>query len=140
MDYQVPQFIEEETKIVGPLTFKQFFIFFGAGITSFIIYFLFETWLWAIFTSVIAVATIGISFGRIRGRPVSGIILQALKFFWEPRFYIWKKPSFSAEELFVEKEKKVAKPATAPTQTATSKVLTPEKIKELAQQLDKKSN
>lgn len=138
MEYQVPQFIEEETKIVGPLTLKQFFIFLGAGIVSFIFFFLFKPWLWLILTFILAVVTVGLSFGKVHGRPAADVVLHALKFFWQPRLYLWKKAGVKPEELLVGRAKPEAKPATTPRPTTEPKVLTPEKIKELAKQLNKK--
>ena len=38
MQFQVPQFIEVEDKIFGPLTLKQFFYVLGGGATIFILY------------------------------------------------------------------------------------------------------
>ena len=51
MQFQVPQFIETEDKIVGPFTLRQFIYVAGAGLGSVILYFSVATWLWLILTS-----------------------------------------------------------------------------------------
>ena len=45
MQFQVPQFIEIEDKIFGPLTAKQFFYILGGGAIIFLLYVFFEFWL-----------------------------------------------------------------------------------------------
>lgn len=136
-EFQVPQFIEEETKIIGPLTLRQFFIFMGAGIVSFIFFFLFQTWLWLILTFFLGIIVVGLSFGKVHGRPASDIAVHALKFFWQPRMYLWKKQPIKAEELYAQKEKPAA-PAEKVAKKEETKILTPEKIKELARELNKR--
>jgi len=138
-EFQVPQFIEEETKIIGPLTLRQFFIFMGAGIVSFVFFFIFQTWLWALLTFFLAIVVIGLSFGKVHGRPASDIAVHALKFFWQPRLYLWKKQPLKAEELYTKKEKPSAPSAEQPVKKEETKVLTPEKIKELAKQLNRQA-
>ena len=49
MRFQVPQFIEIESKIFGPLTLKQFIYLIGGGGIIFILYALLPFWLMIIF-------------------------------------------------------------------------------------------
>src|SRR5579859_6660296 len=103
MQYDIPQFIEEESKIVGPLSFRQFFLFLGGGIFCFMLYYIFQTWLWIIIAGTIMLGIAFLSFGRIQGLPASTVILHSLKFFWLPRLYIWKKRDIQAKDFFKEK-------------------------------------
>jgi len=91
MQFQVPQFIELEDKIVGPLTLKQFFFVAGAGFSSFLLFFVFQTWLWLIFTAVLGTLGVSFAFIKFNGRSMLITILAALKYFWQPRFYLWHK-------------------------------------------------
>jgi len=137
--YEVPQFIEEETKLIGPFSVRQFLLYLGALVVSFIFWVIFEPWLW-IFLSVILFGSISIlAFGKVHGRPMSAIFVSAVRFFWNPKRYIWKKETPAAEDIYVKRT--ISKPTPSLTQEKTKqKALTPEKIRELAKQLDRKSD
>ena len=90
MQFQVPQFIDTEDKIVGPLTLRQFiYIAVAFGIFA-LLYFTVQTWV----ALVLGVLILGIagafSFIKIEGRPLVDIALAAAGFFWKPQTYIWQ--------------------------------------------------
>ncbi|MGC9598895.1 MAG: PrgI family protein [Minisyncoccia bacterium] len=90
MQFQVPQFIDTEDKIVGPLSLRQFiYIGIGAGISA-LLYFILQTWLWAILSFFLVGGAIAISFVKIEGRPLPKIILSAFSFYWNPQTYVWQ--------------------------------------------------
>ncbi|MEZ4156626.1 MAG: PrgI family protein [Candidatus Paceibacterota bacterium] len=91
MQFQVPQFIEIEDKIVGPLTLKQFIYIAIAALASFLFFFLFELWLWLIITVVVGTLASSFAFIKVNGRPFIILLVSAVKFTWQPKFYIWKK-------------------------------------------------
>jgi len=92
MRYNIPQFIDTEDKIIGPLTLKQFGWFLAGGGIIFLI------WLFAgsfaIFL-ILTVATLAISalfaFWKINGKPLIALIINFLKFTKNPKIYIWRK-------------------------------------------------
>lgn len=90
MQFQVPQFIDTQDKIVGPLTLRQFAYIAAAGAVSAILYFTVAIWLWFFLSIVIIGAAIGMAFVKIEGRPFSDIVLSAFNFYWKPQIYIWK--------------------------------------------------
>jgi PrgI family protein len=90
MQFQVPQFIETEDKIVGPFTLRQFLYVAAAGLLSAILYFTVATWLWLIFTIIFLGLAIGVSFIKVAGRPLGNVIFSAFGFYWNPQTYIWK--------------------------------------------------
>ena len=93
MQYQIPQFIELEDKIVGPLTLKQAFYIGGAAIASVLLYFTVPLWLW-IFTSIFIVGGgLGLALIKVNGQPLSRIALDALNFYWQPQSYVWQPDS-----------------------------------------------
>jgi hypothetical protein len=99
MQFQVPQFIETEDKIVGPLTLKQFvYVAIGAGI-SFFLFFYFNLWLWAFSVVLINTATISLAFIKINGIPLPKIATAAIGYFWKPKFYLWKKTNIPAPKI-----------------------------------------
>ena len=90
MHFQVPQFIETEDKIIGPLSLRQFlYVAVGGGI-SFGLFFLFELWLWAIFTIVVMSAAAALAFVKINGRSLTFFMLSAFTFFWNPKKYVFE--------------------------------------------------
>lgn len=91
MQFQVPQFIDIESKIVGPLTIKQFLYLAGAGGASFMLFFVLETWLWLIMTAILGGLGVALAFVKYNGQPLPRIIFHAFFFFWRPRLYLWKR-------------------------------------------------
>lgn len=91
MQFQIPQFIETEDKIVGPLTLKQLLYLAGAGILSFVTYFIFTFWLWAIITVISAAIGISLAFVKYNGQPLVKVAVSALGFLWKPRLFLWKR-------------------------------------------------
>jgi phage-related protein len=90
MQYQVPQFIQTEDKIVGPLSLRQFIYVGVAGGLSGLMYFLLQPAIWAIFSIIVIGAAVAIAFVKIQGRPLSKIIVAAFNFYWKPQTYVWQ--------------------------------------------------
>jgi hypothetical protein len=90
MQFQVPQFIETEDKIVGPLTLRQFIYLAAAGGLSAMVYFTVSMWLWFVLSVFIFAVGIGLSFVKIEGRPLVNIITSAVNFYWKPQTYVWQ--------------------------------------------------
>jgi len=91
MNFQVPQFIETEDKIIGPLTLRQFlYLAFGGGL-SFLLFFFLNTALWILFAFIIATVSISFAFIKVNDRPLSTAFLAAIKYYWKPRMYLWQR-------------------------------------------------
>ena len=110
MQFQIPQFIEVENKIVGPLSLKQFLYLAAAGGISFMLFFLLATWLWVIITIILASAGISLAFVKYNGQPLHKIAWTAIGFFWKPRLYLWqrqqKEKNIVMPEISAETERK----------------------------------
>ena len=109
MRFTVPQFIEHEPKIVGPLTFKQFIFIAVASGLCFVLYFKVTFLLFLISSLVIMGVAMAFAFLKIDGRPLATLLINFLKFNISPKMYLWKKgqePIMMAggEEKFVAKE------------------------------------
>ncbi len=102
MRFTVPQFIEYETKIVGPLTFKQF-IFVGiAGAICFFLYFTIgktNFFLFIVACSILGVISVALAFLQIGGRSFSTIIGNFLRFKLSPKIYLWRKKEVPVTEF-----------------------------------------
>lgn len=110
MQYQVPQFIETEDKIIGGvLTLKQFLIIAAAGGLSFLFYFIFASLAWILLTSVVGIIAVFTAFVKIQGRPVPTIVAAAFSYYWQPRFYLWQSEKPESETAFLEAKTLTAK-------------------------------
>src|SRR3989344_4279625 len=90
--FQVPQFIETEDKIVGPLTLRQSLYLSGAGLILFLSFFILKTFLWFILAAFIGTAAALMAFVKFNGQPMHKAIFAMLNYAWRPRFYLWKSP------------------------------------------------
>lgn len=90
MQYQVPQFIETEDKVVGPFSLRQFAYVGAAAVVTGICYFLLQTWLFVIMAVILLGGSLALSFVKINGRPLVKIALSAFNFYWNPQMYVWK--------------------------------------------------
>jgi hypothetical protein len=92
MRFQVPQFIEVEDKIFGPLTLKQFiFVAGGAGL-SFLIYVLIDNIIFAAVPIIFIMAiSSALAFYRVNNRPFIVLVEAAFNYFFANKLYIWKK-------------------------------------------------
>lgn len=102
MQFQVPQFIETEDKIVGPLTLKQFLYLAGAGGVSFFFFFFIQTWLWMIMTVFLGVIGASLAFIKANGRPLPVMLRSALAYYWKPRLFLWQRKKGMAKETLPE--------------------------------------
>ncbi|MEK7546864.1 MAG: PrgI family protein [Patescibacteria group bacterium] len=90
MQFQVPQFIDVEDKIVGPLTLKQFlYIASGAGL-SLLLFFIVQAWLWFILSIFIISGAVTLSMVKINGQPLMKTVVSAIGFYWRPQTYVWQ--------------------------------------------------
>jgi hypothetical protein len=90
MEYQVPQFIEVESKIVGPLTLKQFiYIAGGAGLC--ILFFVYLPIVFAFLLSApIAALAIALSFYKVNGKPFADVLEAGFSYYTGAKFFLWK--------------------------------------------------
>jgi hypothetical protein len=97
MQYQVPQFIETEDKIVGPFSLQQFAYVGAAAVVTGICYFLVQTWLFFIIALILIGGSLALSFVKINGRPLIKVGLSAFNFYWKPQLYVWKPVDLIAQ-------------------------------------------
>lgn len=104
MQFQVPQFIETEDKIVGPLTLKQFLYVAAAAVVAFLLFFILELWLWIIFAAIFGLIASLFAFVKINGRPLEKIFFNAFEYYWKPRLYLWRRKRIEAKYQIAEAE------------------------------------
>ncbi len=91
MEYQVPQFIEVEDKIVGPLTLRQFiYLAGGAGFCALAFYFL--PLIIAVLAAVPLTAfALALAFYKVNGKPFIEVVENALGFYSSSKLFLWKR-------------------------------------------------
>lgn len=92
MRFQIPQFIEIEDKIFGPLTLKQFIYLAGGAGLMFIIFRLLPLFLALPVMAAVAAFSAGLAFYKVHGRfPFIYLVEAAFKYYISGKLYIWKK-------------------------------------------------
>ena len=91
MRFQVPQFIEREARIVGPLTFKQFIYLGVPAAAAFFLYFTAPFFVFIFSTVVLLSIGFLFAFVSVGGRSFPTIFMNFLHFSIGPKTYIWKK-------------------------------------------------
>jgi hypothetical protein len=92
MRFQVPQFIEVEDKIFGPLTLKQFIFLAGGAGLSFLIYVLLQNLIFAAIPIIVVMAAVSaLAFYKVNNRPLIDVAEAAFKYWVGGKLFIWKK-------------------------------------------------
>ncbi|HUX35724.1 MAG TPA: PrgI family protein [Candidatus Paceibacterota bacterium] len=104
MQFQVPQFVEVEDKIVGPLTLRQF-LYIGAAVgISMLLFFVVQLWLWIVFSVFIIGGGVALALVKVNGQPLVKIITSAIGFYWRPQMYVWQEKKEKAAQGGAKKE------------------------------------
>ena len=91
MRFQVPQFIEHEAKVIGPLTFRQFIYIGIPAAVAFFLYFLVTFFVFIVAAVFLGVLGFMFAFIKIGGRSLPSILLNFFNFSIAPKRYIWRK-------------------------------------------------
>lgn len=98
MRYQVPQFIEVEDKIIGPLTIKQFVYLVGGAGMSFIIYTYLPLIVAVVLIAIIVPLSAALAFYKINNKPFIDFMESAFVFYTKQNLYIWRKEKREIEQ------------------------------------------
>jgi len=133
MQFQVPQFIEVEDKIFGPLTLKQFVYLAGGGATVFLLWIIFPFVIFIVLAIPVALFSAALAFFKLHNQPFIKVVENAFNYYISGRVYTWKK-----KEKIIKREK-VAEKTTGEGEAAIPK-LTKRKLDDLAWSLDIKKD
>lgn len=127
MRFKVPQFIEVEDKIFGPLTFKQFVYLVGGAGLSFILWRVLPTFVALIVIAPVAALAIALAFYRPNEKPFINMLEAAFRYVLGNKLYLWKH-----------EDKKIKSVAPKPGQKPLMSVpkLSESKLKDLSWELD----
>ena len=89
--FQVPQFITIEDKVIGPFTVKQFlYVVAGVGIIGFTFYF-FKMFVVIPVAVIAGSLTAALAFLKVNEQPFPTIVKNALFYVVRPRLYVWRQ-------------------------------------------------
>ncbi len=129
MRYQVPQFIEVEDKIFGPLTFKQFVYIVGGGGMAFVFYKFLNFFIAIPFIAASLGLGFALAFYKVNGKPFINVMESAFRYSLGNKLYIWHKT-----------DRKVESKTTTLNPAASASVFVPKlsdsKLKDLTWSLD----
>lgn len=117
--FTVPQFIDVEDKIIGPVTTRQFIIVLAGCLLIAVCYKLFD---FSLFVTV-AVVILGLcgtfAFARVNGRPFHFFVLNIIQTLKRPKLRVWHKRE-KAVQMVEEIEEKQYMPAVGPLKHYTA--------------------
>jgi len=128
MLYNVPQYIDIEDKIAGPLTAKQLLWMFGMGGMLLMMWgFLDKTTFYIAAVPVVLIFS-ALAFYRPYGQPLINFVIYSIQYIMRPKLYFWNR------ETTHEVAQKKAQPEIVQRQKNAG--LTEDKVKMFAQVLD----
>jgi hypothetical protein len=77
--FTVPQFIDVEDKIIGPITTRQFLVLLGGAILIAIFYKLFDFSAFLLLSIIVFIMTVVVAFVKINGRPFHYFLLNIIQ-------------------------------------------------------------
>ena len=132
MRYQVPQFIEFESKIIGPFSFRQFAYILGGAGGSYLIFKVLGLFPGILLIVPLLAMSAALAFVKINGRKFVDVLASAFSFFVGGKLYVWKKIDKPIEST-ADQGPGIADELSAPS-------LSQSKLKDLAWGLDIKQN
>ncbi|MEO5646303.1 MAG: PrgI family protein [Candidatus Paceibacterota bacterium] len=93
MQFKVPQFIDMEDKVFGPLTFKQFaYLAGGAGLGYLAFHFL-PTIIAIVVGPAVVIFAGALAFMKYNDKPFINVVESFINFYSHSRLYLWHKDS-----------------------------------------------
>lgn len=130
--FTVPQFIDVENKIIGPITVRQFVIFLAAAIIIALAYRLFDFSLFVTVAILILVVSVTFAFVKINAQPFHLFVLSLFQTVRRPKTRVWNNRLTPLDDVV----------AVAPTLTASpavpAKIFKKSRLAELALIVDTK--
>ena len=133
MQFNVPQFIEIEDKILGPLSFKQAVYLAGGAGAIFVIHRLLGWWLGIWLMIPIAALALALAFFKVNNRPFVIILEASIKYWLGRKLYVWRKEEKKPVAKSIELSGGKSQPLTIPKLSAS-------RLKELSWSLDVNQN
>lgn len=137
MQHTVPQFIEKEARIVGPLTFKQFIYIGTAGGFCLFLYFFVSLSVFIVVTTFLLGGALALAFLRIERTTLPVFIKNFFVFLFKPKVYLWKK---KITPYVIYKEKKMVAKTEETGEKSALKIAEKSQLRQLFTRLETKHN
>ena len=89
--FQVPQFITVEDRIIGPLTLKQFMYLLGGAAVLLLGWFFLHAILFVLVALPLGALFTSMAFVTINGRPFPTVFANGINYYLKPHLYLWQK-------------------------------------------------
>lgn len=132
MMFNVPQFIDVEDKIAGPLTVKQLLWMIGMAGVLLVIFFALDGAVMIVVAVPVVLLFAALAFYRPNGQPLVTYFGNAFLFLFRPKVMMWDRPVGG-----MLRKPTVKKGETVETQPR-SKAVSAEDIRRLAEMIDRK--
>lgn len=130
--FGVPQFIDVEDKVAGPLTWKQLLWMIGMGAVLLTIFNTFDPSLAIVFAIPTVLIFVAFAFYKPNGFPLTTFVFYSILFIFRPKVSVWERPTKS--QSMPKAPKEIQKTET----TKNFQQMDQQKLRELAHILDSK--
>jgi hypothetical protein len=93
----VPQFIDKEDQILGPITVRQFLIMLGASLFTFIAFKILAFWYFVVAALLIIAFAAVFGFVKVNGQAFHIFFINFLQTFTRPALRVWNKDLLDIE-------------------------------------------
>ncbi|MFM2331100.1 MAG: hypothetical protein RLZZ26_607 [Candidatus Parcubacteria bacterium] len=136
MEYQVPQFIEVEDKLIGPLTFRQFIYLAGAGGLCIVFFAYLPVLLALLFSGLFVALAVTLAFYKMNGKTFIEVLEAGFSYYTGGKFFLWKHKELTQREQHTAATTAAAEAEAARPLAAGTPKLTRGKLAELAWSID----
>src|SRR3989338_6402881 len=98
MRFQVPQFIETETKLVGPFTLRQFLYIGSASALIFILQFVVSSKMLIVLAIILLGLAFALAYLKINDMPLPRLVVTAIGFLLSDNTFQYDKESVKPED------------------------------------------
>ena len=97
----VPQFIDVEDKILGPVTVRQFVLMLASVLIAFVFYKMFAFWVFALLAFFDLTIFGLLAFAKVNGRPIHFFLLNFLQTSKRPFLRVWNREYYTRDVVEV---------------------------------------
>jgi len=120
----VPQFLDVEDKIIGPITVRQFIELLVGALIMAVFYKIFDFSLFVFSSLVVFALDVVVAFAKINGQSFHLFLLNFIQTMRNPKLKVWRKASSPKEmkELLVRSEEEKISPIRSRRPLSASKI------------------
>lgn len=126
----VPQFIDVEDKVAGPLTWKQLGWMIAMGAVLFVLYTMFRGILFYLIAVPVVMLFVALAFFRPNGMAFPQFLFYSVTFLFRPKVSVWERPVYKQS---IQKKAPILNQQEKP-----SPVITAKDFAELARKVDRR--